>query len=64
MIKITIEDDEMIVGRKNKHSWTLEDTVHDFQLVLNKFFGTNVELFVRPKQILTTEVPIQEAEGM
>jgi hypothetical protein len=67
MIKITIEDDESIVGIKSKHSWTLEDAVHDFETVLNKFFGTDVEVFARAKQNNTVVEPIKEravTEGM
>lgn len=67
MIKITIEDDESIVGIKSKHSWTLEDTVHDFETVLNKFFGTDVEVLARAKQNNTVVEPIKEravTEGM
>ena len=64
MIKITIEDETEVTGVKRKHSWTLEDAVHDFQTVVNKHFGTEVELFVKPKQKSTVEVPMQEAEGM
>ena len=64
MIKITIEDEESVVGIKDKHSWTLEDAVHDFETVLNKFFGADVEVFVKTKQKSTTEVPVLEAEGM
>ena len=64
MIKITIEDDDSIVGIKDKHSWTLEDTVSVFETVLNKFFGSNVEVSVKAKQDKTAEVPVQEAEGM
>ena len=64
MIKIIIEDDDTIVGIKDKHSWTLEDTVSVFQIVLNKFFGSDVEVSVQAKQKSTVEVPTQEAEGM
>tara|TARA_R100000005_G_scaffold95252_1_gene76034 strand:+ start:937 stop:1131 length:195 start_codon:yes stop_codon:yes gene_type:complete len=64
MIRITIEDDETIVGIKDKHCWTLEDTVSVFQIVLNKFFGSDVEVSVQSKQKSTVEVPTQEAEGM
>ena len=64
MIKITIEDDESIIGIKSKHSWTLDDAVHDFQTALNKFFDTNVEVFVKAKHDKTAEVSVQEAEGM
>ena len=64
MIKITIEDETEVTGIKRKHSWTLEDAVHDFQTVVNKHFGTEVELSVKAKQKATIEVPMQEAEGM
>ena len=64
MIKITIEDEQEIVGVKDKHSWTLEDTVSVFETALNKFFGTDVEVSVKAKQKSTTEVPVLEAEGM
>tara|TARA_R100001198_G_C5159461_1_gene165232 strand:- start:145 stop:339 length:195 start_codon:yes stop_codon:yes gene_type:complete len=64
MIKVTIEDNETIVGIKDKHCWTLEDTVNVFQIVLNKFFDTDIEVFIKPKQKSTTEVPVLEAEGM
>ena len=64
MIKITIEDDDTIVGIKDKHCWTLEDTVSVFESTLNKFFGSDVEVSVRAKQKATIEVPMQEAEGM
>jgi hypothetical protein len=64
MIKITIEDEEQIIGIKDKHSWTKEDAVNDFQIVLNKFFDTNVEIFIKNKQNKTAEVFVQEAEGM
>ncbi len=64
MIKITIEDETELVGIKDKHSWTLDDTVSVFETALNKFFDTNVELSVRAKQKATIEVPVQEAEGM
>ena len=64
MIKITIEDETEVTGIKRKHSWTLEDAVHDFQTVLNKHFGTEVELSVKAKQKATIEVPVLEAEGM
>jgi len=42
MIKIIIEDDDTIVGIKDKHSWTLEDTVSVFETTLNKFFNSVV----------------------
>ena len=64
MIKITIEDETEVTGIKRKHSWTLEDAVHDFQTVVNKHFGTEVELSVKAKQTSTAEVPVIEAEGM
>jgi len=64
VIKITIEDEQEIVGVKDKHSWTLEDTVSVFETALNKFFGTDVEVSVKAKQKSTTEVPVLEAEGM
>ena len=64
MIKITIEDETEVTGVKRKHSWTLEDAVHDFQTVVNKHFGTEVELSVKAKQKATIEVPVLEAEGM
>ena len=64
MIRITIEDETEVVGVKDKHSWTLEDTVSVFETALNKFFGSEVELSVRAKQKSTTEVPVLEAEGM
>jgi hypothetical protein len=64
MIKIIIEDDDTIVGIKDKHSWTLEDTVSVFENTLNKFFNSDVEVSVKPKQKATIEVPMQEAEGM
>jgi hypothetical protein len=64
MIKITIEDETELVGVKDKHSWTLEDTVNVFENALNKFFNSEVEVFVKPKQKSTTEVPVLEAEGM
>ena len=64
MIKITIEDEAEVTGIKRKHSWTLEDAVHDFQTVVNKHFGTEVELSVKAKQKATIEVPVLEAEGM
>lgn len=64
MIKIIIEDDDTMVGIKDKHSWTLEDTVSVFESTLNKFFNSDVEVFVKPKQKATIEVPVQEAEGM
>tara|TARA_B100000424_G_scaffold255740_1_gene235009 strand:- start:179 stop:373 length:195 start_codon:yes stop_codon:yes gene_type:complete len=64
MIKITIEDETEVTGVKRKHSWTLEDAVHDFETVLNKHFGTEVEVSVKAKQKATIEVPVQEAEGM
>tara|TARA_Y100000004_G_scaffold172664_1_gene209723 strand:+ start:393 stop:587 length:195 start_codon:yes stop_codon:yes gene_type:complete len=64
MIKIIIEDDDTIVGIKDKHSWTLEDTVSVFETTLNKFFNSDVEVSVKPKQKATIEVPMQEAEGM
>ena len=64
MIKITIEDETEVTGIKRKHSWTLEDAVHDFETVLNKHFGTEVELSVKAKQKATIEVPVLEAEGM
>ena len=64
MIKITIEDEQEIVGVKDKHSWTLEDTVNVFEDALNKFFGSEVEVSVKAKQKSTTEVPVLEAEGM
>tara|TARA_R100000479_G_scaffold42169_1_gene19050 strand:- start:89 stop:283 length:195 start_codon:yes stop_codon:yes gene_type:complete len=64
MIKITIEDETELVGVKDKHSWTLEDTVSVFETALNKFFNSEVEVSVKPKQKSTTEVPVLEAEGM
>ena len=64
MIKITIEDETEVTGIKRKHSWTLEDAVHDFETVVNKHFGTEVELSVKAKQKATIEVPVLEAEGM
>ena len=64
MIKITIEDETEVTGIKRKHSWTLDDAVHDFETVLNKHFDTNIQLFVKAKQKATIEVPVQEAEGM
>lgn len=67
MIKITIEDETEVTGIKSKHSWTLEDAVHDFQTLLNKHFDTDVELFVRAKQNNTVVEPIKEraaTEGM
>lgn len=64
MIKIIIEDDDTMVGIKDKHSWTLEDTISVFESTLNKFFNSDVEVFVKPKQKATIEVPVQEAEGM
>ena len=64
MIKITIEDETEVTGIKRKHSWALEDAVHDFETVLNKHFGTEVELSVKAKQKATIEVPVLEAEGM
>ena len=64
MMKITIEDDDTIVGTKDKHCWTLEDAVSVFETTLNKFFGSDVEVSVRAKQKATIEVPVQEAEGM
>ena len=64
MIKITIEDETEVVGVKDKHSWTLEDTVSVFETALNKFFSSEVELSVRAKQKATIEVPVLEAEGM
>ena len=64
MIKITIEDEQEIVGIKDKHSWTLDDTVNVFEDALNKFFGSEVEVSVKAKQKATIEVPMQEAEGM
>ena len=50
MIKITIEDETEVTGVKRKHSWTLDDAVHDFETVLNKHFDTDIQLFVKPKQ--------------
>ena len=64
MIKITIEDETEVVGVKDKHSWTLEDTVSVFETALNKFFNSEVQVSVQPKQKSTTEVPVLEAEGM
>tara|TARA_B100000424_G_scaffold37395_1_gene25287 strand:- start:762 stop:956 length:195 start_codon:yes stop_codon:yes gene_type:complete len=64
MIKITIEDETEVTGVKRKHSWTLEDAVHDFETVLNTHFGTDVQLSVKPKQNKTVVVPISETEGM
>ena len=67
MIKIIIEDDETIVGIKDKHCWTLEDAVSVFETTLNKFFGTDVEVLVRAKQSNTVVEPIKEravTEGM
>ena len=64
MIKITIEDETEVTGIKRKHSWTLEDAVHDFETVLNKHFDTDIQLFVKPKQKSTVVVPISESEGM
>ena len=64
MIKIIIEDDDTMVGIKDKHRWTLDDTVSVFESTLNKFFNSDVEVFVKPKQKATIEVPTQEAEGM
>jgi hypothetical protein len=64
VIKITIEDETEIVGIKDKHSWTLEDTVSVFETALNKFFNSEVQVSVQPKQKVTIEVPMQEAEGM
>tara|TARA_R100001230_G_C5539149_1_gene70456 strand:+ start:393 stop:587 length:195 start_codon:yes stop_codon:yes gene_type:complete len=64
MIRITIEDETEVVGVKDKHSWTLEDTVSVFETALNKFFNSEVEVSVQPKQKATIEVPMQEAEGM
>ena len=64
MIKITIEDETEVTGVKRKHSWTLDDTVSVFESTLNKFFNSDVEVFVKPKQKATIEVPVQEAEGM
>ena len=64
MIKITIEDETELVGVKDKHSWTLEDTVSVFETALNKFFNSEVEVSVKAKQNQTAEVPILEAEGM
>lgn len=64
MIKITIEDETELVGVKDKHSWTLEDTVSVFETALNKFFNSEVQVSVQPKQKSTTEVPVLEAEGM
>ena len=65
MIKITIEDETEVTGVKRKHSWTLDDAVHDFETVLNKHFDTDVQLSVKPKQNKTVVVvPISESEGM
>ena len=64
MIKITIEDETEVTGIKRKHSWTLDDAVHDFETVLNKHFDTNIQLSVKAKQKATTQVPVLEAEGM
>jgi hypothetical protein len=64
MIKITIEDETELVGVKDKHSWTLEDTISVFETALNKFFNSEVEVSVKAKQKSTIEVPMQEAEGM
>ena len=64
MIKITIEDETEVTGIKRKHSWTLDDAVHDFETVLNKHFDTNIQLSVKAKQKATIEVPVVEAEGM
>ena len=64
MIKVIIEDEEEIVGIKDRHSWTLEDTVSIFETALNKFFNSEVKVSVQPKQKATIEVPMQEAEGM
>tara|TARA_R100001086_G_scaffold209772_4_gene125583 strand:- start:687 stop:881 length:195 start_codon:yes stop_codon:yes gene_type:complete len=64
MIKITIEDDDTITGIKDKHCWTLEDAVNVFETVINKHWGTNVEVFVKAKQDQTVEVPINETDGM
>ena len=64
MIKITIEDETEVTGIKRKHSWTLEDAVHDFETVLNKHFGADIQLSVKAKQKATIEVPVLEAEGM
>ena len=64
MIKITIEDETEVTGIKRKHSWTLDDAVHDFETVLNKHFGADIQLSVKAKQKATIEVPVVEAEGM
>jgi len=64
VIKITIEDETEVTGIKRKHSWTLDDAVHDFETVLNKHFDTNIQLSVKAKQKATTQVPVLEAEGM
>ena len=64
MIKITIEDDQSIVGIKDKHCWTIEDAVSVFNVVLNKFFDAEVEVSIKSKQTSTAEVPVIEAEGM
>ena len=64
MIKITIEDETEVTGVKRKHSSTLEDALHDFETVLNKHFGADIQLSVKPKQNKTVVVPISETEGM